>query len=229
LETFARHGVFIGPVNSSSYQTEKSMLERRVFLTAIAGMVATPAFAQTARNEQAGVSGAASNNIGPAEEKHMRDTMAAGSMSLLASRAALKKVRDDDVKQFAEFEVAEQETIADVLMTMKDSSKVSGKLNPPSDSEVRQHVPENDQATLQKMEQMDGKEFEEAYVRAQIEGHQKLLRIQEEYLSSGTDVAHINLAKLARGQIKEHLQLLADLNDDDDKSATTGRSSRTRK
>jgi putative membrane protein len=45
-------------------------------------------------------------------------------------------------------------------------------------------------------------------LRAQIEGHQKLLRIQEEYLSSGKDIAHINLAKLARGQIKEHLQLL---------------------
>jgi hypothetical protein len=36
-------------------------------------------------------------------------------------------------------------------------------------------------------------------VRAPIEGHQTLLRIQEEYLSSGKDVAHINLAKLAGG------------------------------
>ena len=34
---------------------------------------------------------------------------------------------------------------------------------------------------------MDGKEFEAAYVRAQTEGHQKLLRIQEKYLASGKD------------------------------------------
>ncbi|WP_247360704.1 MULTISPECIES: DUF4142 domain-containing protein [unclassified Bradyrhizobium] len=52
---------------------------------------------------------------------------------------------------------------------------------------------------------MQGKEFEAAYVRAQTEGHQKLLRIQEDYLASGKDPAHINVAKLARGQIKEHV------------------------
>ena len=112
---------------------------------------------------------------------------------------------------------------------MKDPSTATGKLKPPSDSEARQHFPQEEQATLQKMEQMDGKEFEAAYVRAQTEGHQKLLRIQEEYLASGKDPAHLIVAKLARGQIKEHLQLLADLGDDDDKNGTTGRSSRTKK
>src|SRR4051812_12329048 len=98
------------------------MLKRRVLLTAIAGIVATPAFAQIARKEEAGNSGAATNRIGSSEERHIMDTMSAGSMSLLASRAAVKKVRNDDVKEFAEFEVAEQETIADVLMSMKDPS-----------------------------------------------------------------------------------------------------------
>ncbi|WP_354046155.1 DUF4142 domain-containing protein [Bradyrhizobium sp. LB12.1] len=173
--------------------------------------------------------GAGTGTMGDAEQKHMTDTMAVGSMSLLASRVAVKKVRDDDIKEFAEFEVAEQETIADVLMSMMDPSKATGKSNPPSESEARKHVPQDQQATLQKMEQMEGKEFETAYVRAQTEGHQKLLRIQETYLASGKDPAHINVAKLARGQIKEHLQLLADLHDDDDKNATTGRSSRVKK
>jgi putative membrane protein len=78
------------------------------------------------------------------------------------------------------------------------------------------------------MERMSGKDFQKAYVNAQIEGHQKLLRIQEDYLASGKDVGHMNVAKLTRGQIKEHLQLLADLHDDADKKATTGRSSRTK-
>jgi putative membrane protein len=212
------------------------MLERRVLLTAMAATVAMPAFAQT-RNDPAkdaskepSVAGSpATGNMGPAEQKHMMDTMAAGSTSLVASRVAVKKVRDEDVKEFAEFEVAEQETVADVLTSMKDPSKATGKLKPPSDSEARQHIPQEEQATLQKMEQMDGKEFETAYVRAQTEGHQKLLRIQEEYLASGRDPAHLMLAKLARGQIKEHLQLLAHLRDDDDKNATTGRSSRMKK
>jgi putative membrane protein len=213
------------------------MLKRRALLTAMAATIATPVFAQTTRNEGAKDpskdsltsenSGVTSGNMGAAEQKHMMDTMAVGSLSLVASRVAVKKVRDDDVKEFAEFEVAEQETIADVLMSMKDPSKATGKLKPPSDSEARQHIPQDEQATLQKMEQMDGKEFEMAYVRAQTDGHQKLLRIQEEYLASGKNPAHLNVAKLARGQIKEHLQLLADLRDDN--NATTGRSSRMKK
>ena len=215
------------------------MLERRVLLTAIAATIAVPAFAQTTpRNDSAAAakdsstsdrSGATAGAMGAPEQKHMMETMAAGSMSLAASRVAVKKARDEDVQQFAEFEVAEQETTADVLNSMKDPSKASGKLNPPSDAEVRKNIPQEDQAMLQKMEQMDGKEFEAAYVKAQTDGHQKLLRIQEDYLASGKDLAHINIAKLARGQIKEHLQILADLRDDDDKNATTGRSSRTKK
>ncbi|MET4291917.1 putative membrane protein [Bradyrhizobium sp. LB1.3] len=215
------------------------MLERRILPAGIAATMAAPALAQTAGKERTNdaskdssmsqTTGAGTGTMGDAEQKHMTDTMAVGSMSLLASRVAVKKVRDDDIKEFAEFEVAEQETIADVLMSMMDPSKATGKSNPPSESEARKHVPQDQQATLQKMEQMEGKEFETAYVRAQTEGHQKLLRIQETYLASGKDPAHINVAKLARGQIKEHLQLLADLHDDDDKNATTGRSSRVKK
>jgi putative membrane protein len=213
------------------------MLKRRVLLTTMAAALSFPALAQTAPNESGKDASreppadgrASTGNLGAAEQKHMVDTMAAGSMSLVASRIAVKKVRDDDVKEFAEFEVAEQETIADVLASMKDPGMATGRLKPPSDAEARRHIPHEEQATLQKMEQMDGKEFDAAYVRAQTEGHQKLLRIQEEYLATGKDPAHLIVAKLARGQIKEHLQLLADLRDDDDKTATTGRSSRAKK
>src|ERR1700709_2830753 len=121
------------------------MLERRVLLTALAATIAVPAFAQTTpRNEPANdaakgssTPGGATAAMGAAEQKHMMETMAAGSMSLAASRVAAKKARDEDVKQFAEFEVAEQETIPDVLASMKDPSKARGKMNPPSDAEVR--------------------------------------------------------------------------------------------
>lgn len=195
-------------------------MERRLMLAALVAAAATPALAQTSARPN---SPAASGAMGGAEQKHVADTMAAGSMSLAASRIAVKKARDEDVKQFAMFEVAEQETIADVLMSVQDPSKASGKMKQPSDAEVRQHIPQDEQAALDKMQQMDGKEFDRAYVKAQVDGHQKLLRIQEDYLASGNNATHLAIAKLARGQIKEHLELLADLRDDDDKgSATTG-------
>jgi putative membrane protein len=160
--------------------------------------------------------------MGEAERKHVMETMAVGSLSLASSRVAVKKARDEDVKEFAQFEVAEQETIADILKSMQEG-RASGKIDAPSDSEVRQHITQQDQAMLQKMEQMQaGDEFDRAYVRAQTDGHEKLLRIQEDYLASGKNAAHLNVVKLARGQIKEHLTLLADISEDD--RATTGQS-----
>lgn len=81
------------------------MLERRVLLTAMAATVAMPAFAQTrndpakdASKEPSAAGSPGTGNMGPAEQKHMMDTMVAGSMSLVASRVAVKKVRDEDVQ-----------------------------------------------------------------------------------------------------------------------------------
>ena len=49
------------------------------------------------------------------------------------------------------------------------------------------------------------------FVMAQIEGHQMLLAIQEEYLKAGKDREHVAVTKLVRGMVMEHLVLLNDL------------------
>jgi putative membrane protein len=69
-----------------------------------------------------------------------------------------------------------------------------------------------------------GTEFDREYLAAQATGHLELLRIQETYLNSGRNNRDfINVAKLARGMIKEHLQLLADIGSEIDfGGATTG-------
>jgi hypothetical protein len=56
-----------------------------------------------------------------------------------------------------------------------------------------------------------GGTFDREYFDAQTQGHERLLRIQDDYLRSGRNLDSINVAKLARGMIKEHLQLLADI------------------
>ncbi len=49
------------------------------------------------------------------------------------------------------------------------------------------------------------------YIRYEIEGHRKLLAIQEVYLKSPDNLDETNVAKLARGMIKEHLALLGEI------------------
>jgi putative membrane protein len=57
-----------------------------------------------------------------------------------------------------------------------------------------------------------GEAFDKMYIEGQLQGHEELLQIQETYLKSNSrNREHINVAKLARGHIKEHVQVLKDL------------------
>ena len=80
---------------------------------------------------------------------------------------------------------------------------------------------------LQRLESAQaGTNFDRDYVQAQLDGHNKLLHIQEDYLKSGKNLGLVNTAKLARGMIKEHLELLAAIQQAE--NSTTGSGNRGR-
>jgi putative membrane protein len=187
-----------------------TIMLRRHILAAAATLpvaaVATRAFAQDA----------AAPAMGEAETTHATQTGMVGSLSLLQSRLAVTKASDDMVRQFAEFEVAEQETVGDILKSMKMSpDEAQGALMPPTDEEAMAMIDDAGRAKLEELEALSGAEFDAAYVAANLEGHQQLLAIQEEYLTVGEIREHLSVAKLARGHITEHIarleQLQADL------------------
>ena len=191
-------------------------MDRRLVLTGLAAAAATPVLAQTTQtapmssgttqsgSTQPGTTPSGSMNMamGEAEMKHTRDTLMAGMVALETSRVALEKARNDQVKKYAQFEKDEQEGIAEVLKSMMDPAAASSTM--PLQGE--------DAAMVQKMQGMQaGAEFDRMYVQGQIEGHQKLLRIQEEYIRQGRNREHLNVAKLARGHIKEHIEDFTDI------------------
>jgi putative membrane protein len=150
--------------------------------------------------------------MGEAEMKHAEETGMVGSQSLLQSRLAVTKATDPKVKMFAEFEVAEQETVGDILKSMKmGMDEAQGALMPPTDAEAMTMAGPDARAMLDDMTALEGAEFDKAYVAANLEGHQKLLAIQEEYLTVGTNREHLSVAKLARGMVKEHIAHLEEL------------------
>ena len=158
----------------------------------------------------------ASNNapmaMGDAEMKHMQQTMMVGSLSLATSRIAEKKAVHELVRQFSRFEVAEQETIADILKSMKDPQAVKGTVMAPAEAEVEGSLDAKGKEMVDKLKQEKaGQAFDKEYVKAQITGHRQLLEIQETYLKNGKDPEMVAVAKLARGMIKEHLVLLEEI------------------
>ena len=207
---------------------------RRNVLVGLATLAATPAFAQSSPAPATDAPAAPTPGVVPAEPapapamkmaapaggsvpagvtEHMTRTMTVGSLSLATSRIALDKAKSPMVKQFAEFETAEQETIADILKSrMMPDLKPSGEVRAPTDAELTGKLDAKGRSIVEKMHAMKGgTEFDRDYVKAQIEGHKELLGIQEAYLKMADDADETNIAKLARGMIKEHLVLLGEL------------------
>ena len=182
-------------------------MNRRFLIASIATLPASGVLAQTmtppAPAPSAGID---------AQYKHITDTMAVGSLSLLLSRIAEPKVTHPLLKQFAQFEVAEQETVADVLQAIQTNAAPKGTIQAPTDAELMQNLDDAGKASVEKLRaQHAGPQFDRDYIRYQVEGHRKLLDIQEVYLKAPDNLGQTNVAKLARGMIKEHLTLLADM------------------
>jgi putative membrane protein len=185
---------------------ENPMVPRRTVLAALAAAAAPSSFAQTQLGPTPG------SEAGQ-DEQYVRETSAIGSLSLALSRMAQEKAQTDDLKEFAQLEMAEQEVLADVLRSLQDPSLTNGAVKPLSEAEVEEHLDRRGREKLDKMQATPaGTEFDREYLAAQATGHLELLRIQENYLNSGrNDRDFVNVAKLARGMIKEHLQLLSDI------------------
>ena len=185
-------------------------MHRRQFVTSLAigsaGLAATTVLARAAMP-------AKGMEMGETEMKHATETMKVGSLSLATARIGLEKASDPMVKQFAEFETAEQETIADILMSIKmDPSEAQGALKKPTKAEVDAQLDATGKDTVSKLETASaGKAFDVEFVKGQLDGHKKLLTIQEDYLKAGRNREHLDVAKLARGQIKEHIALLENI------------------
>jgi putative membrane protein len=199
------------------------MIERRIVLAGLAAAATTQAFAQgqTGRPQGQATRTPAGSAIGP-EMQWMQQTLMVGSLSLALSRLAEQKARFARLKQFANFEVNEQQTMANVLKEMQNPSSPSGTITPPTEAEVQQHLDQMGRQTLQMLQSAQaGETFDRDYLMNQIEGHQKLLHIQEEYLPTGRNPEAVIVAKLASTMIREHLQLLANINMEMS-AATTG-------
>jgi putative membrane protein len=162
------------------------MNRRMILLAAAATAAAGPALAQTPRS-------------GEAETTHANKTAQIGGASLVMANIALDKASSAKVKEFAQFEHNEQ-TLAGAILKSMDPS-----LNPPS-------PPPDVAAAIDKLKQMKpGEAFDHEFVTAQIQGHNLLRTIQEDYLKVGHDPDAVNTTKLIHLMIGEHLTLLSDL------------------
>lgn len=131
------------------------------------------------------------------DQRYVADTLRVGGVALRSSQLARSRGRSPLVRAFAEMEVREQIGLSQVL------GEISGLQGPPP--------PDPRMAAVEaQLARAGGPAFDRLYGLSQIEGHQQLLRIQEDYLRGGRNPHLRHVATLSRGQILDHLTLLRD-------------------
>ena len=171
------------------------ILDRRGLVTNVSGAAAASLLlaASTSKSFAQTMSG------GTSDTGYEKDTLMWGTLSKQTSMLALRQAMLPKIREFAQFEIAEQTTIAQTLTNMN---------NPPPAP-----LSPDQQAQLQKLQASTGKAFDAAYIQGQIMGHQKLLQIQQAFLSGApTDMDHKHIAMLAQTVINMHLTMLHDIN-----------------
>lgn len=166
-------------------------MDRRKFGTSLLmgglGLAAAPALAQPRRMERM----AGMMPMGPLERRHHMDTLQVGAVALETSRLAQSRAENPQVRRFADFEVEEQTTVAEILNEMM-------RMPPPPPTPA-------DRRMVQQLQALRGREFDRMYLTGQLDGHRRLLQIQETYLAQGRMPHHRHIAMLARGRIREHI------------------------
>ena len=167
-------------------------MDRRAFGTSMVagalGLVEAPALAQPGRM------GVGEMAMGPPERRHVEDTLMIGTVSLQTSRLALNRANRPLVRQFADFEAEESTTVAQIL------GEISG-MGPPPPAPA-------DRRAMDRLERARGAAFDRDYLLLQIDGHRRLLQVQDRYLANGRNRHHRHIAMLARGRIREHIREL---------------------
>jgi putative membrane protein len=114
-----------------------------------------------------------------------------GAASLQTSQLALTKASNPQVKMFARFEAAEQETMGKILKDM-------GTPTPAPSADGK--------ALLTKLQSLSGAAFDKAFMQGQVEAHQQLHQAVSALNASGNDMHVKHVTSLALTTITEHTE-----------------------
>ena len=202
-------------------------MDRRIVLAGLAAAITAPALAQTSGSPSTRQPGAAAGSTGgasgasrmggqqmtQADMQHLQQTMQLGMVALETSRIAQQKAQNADLKRFATFEVQEQTTLSEVLHSMMEPAATSATGAASGTSAPAMQMDAQSREMIQRLQNTQpGEAFDRQYLQGQMEGHSALLQVQTQYLQSNPqNREHVNVAKMARGVITEHIALLEEI------------------
>lgn len=123
------------------------------------------------------------------------DALMGGEFATASSKLALTKGNSNLVKAFARLEIDEQAAVAEAFGSRPGAARLD-----------RKHM-----AQLENLRQSEGAAFDDMYLKAQINGHEELLRIHRRYARRGADPVARGASTVAVPAIKTHLVMLKEI------------------
>ncbi|MBB5692288.1 DUF4142 domain-containing protein [Muricoccus pecuniae] len=177
-------------------------MQRRTLPLALAGAALIPAMARAQQGIDMRAPGPGAtpsaatppaNLAGQPPERLAMMTHEAGHFSLVTARLGMEKATNPDLKRFANFEVREQEGVAQAM-------KLAGHNFPdPSFTGEKAQV-------MNRLNAANGEAFDRMFIQVQEQGHQELLNLTTAIAeSANAPVPDKITALLASDRIREHL------------------------
>lgn len=163
-----------------------------------AGLTLSNTFLQTLSAEAAITYATGSSPMAANEKDFRMGVIGPAKLSLATSQIAVSKATNKNAKEFAGFELGEAIAVTGVLKDL-------GTPVPAMDAKAK--------ATLEKIKSMPaGREFDKAYIKAQLENHEFLRDLAENYLGKGklagaAENQGRHLAMLSLAVFKEHVAI----------------------
>ena len=163
----------------------------RNFVIAAVGILAFAGFVTSAK---AGSKARAMKEAEP----FAQELKSSGQFEIESSKLALARTKNEEIKKFAQ-KMIDDHTAADekLIETLKQTNLPAPKHG----------MDEKTRDLFNQLTALHGANFERAYVRDQIKGHEEVVALLEAYSKKGDNDALKQLASTLLPTIKEHLQM----------------------
>ncbi len=156
---------------------------------------------QSAGAESTAAAGAATQAINDTDRNFVKQATSASMAEIAEGKLAMQRASDLAVRQFGRWMVTDHTQMVDILSGPAKTAgiTVTAKLTP------------EDQDNFNKLQSLNGVEFEKQYVIGQVAAHQKALQLFRQEAQSGQNAGLQAIAKLGEPMLKQHLAAAQDL------------------
>lgn len=154
-------------------------MKKHILLAAAASLALMPAaFAQgQPAGDRSGQMSQGAQQIAPADQTFVNKAAVSNMFEVDTSELAVDKAESSDVKEFARHMIRDHGKAGKELETL---AKNLG-------AEVPEELDAKHSAALEKLEQLDGAAFDQAYIQAQREAHREAVNLFSSYSRSGSN------------------------------------------